>query len=72
MSFLALAFNPDDIERVLASMQNELIILIAALVVALVVTVGLIFIKALNKPLKSLVRGSTWIAFGLVVIMVIT
>ena len=71
MSFLTLAFNPEDIERVLASMYSELNILVAALIVALVITVGLIFVKALNKPLKSLIRGSSWIAFGLVVIMVL-
>ena len=71
MSFLALAFNPEDIERVLASMYTEVNILVAALIAALVITVGLIFIKALNKPLKSLIRGSSWIAFGLVLIMVI-
>ena len=71
MSYLTLAFNPEDIERVLASMYTELNYLVAALIVALVLTVGLIFVKALNKPLKSLVRGTTWIAFALVVIMVI-
>ncbi len=71
MSFLTLYFNPDDITRVLQSMDTELMYLIAALAVAVVVTVGLIFVKALNKPLKSLIRGTTWIAFGLVVIMVI-
>ena len=71
MSYLALAFNPDDIQRVLASMYTEVNILVAALIVALVVTVGLIFVKALNKPLKSLIRGTSWIAFALVLIMVI-
>ena len=71
MSFLALAFNPEDIERVLASMYTEVNILVAALIAALVITVGLIFVKTLNKPLKSLVRGSSWIAFALVLIMVL-
>ena len=52
MSYLALAFNPEDIERVLASMYTEVNILMAALIVALVVTVGLIFVKAL-KPLEN-------------------
>ena len=71
MSYLALAFNPEDIQRVLASMDTELYILAAALIVALVVSVGLIFVKALNKPLKSLIRGTSWIAFALVLIMVV-
>ena len=71
MSYLTLAFNPEDIQRVLASMDTELYILAAALIVALVVSVGLIFVKALNKPLKSLIRGTSWIAFALVLIMVI-
>ena len=71
MSFLALAFNPDDVKRVLQAMQSELTILAVAAVIAIVVTIGLIFVKAMNKPLKSLVRGSTWVAFALVVIMVV-
>ena len=71
MSYLTLAFNPDDISRVLASMDTELYILAAAMIVALVVTVGLIFVKAMKKPLKSLIRGSSWVAFGLVAIMVL-
>ena len=71
MSYLTLAFNPEDIQRVLASMYTEVNILMAALIVALVVTVGLIFVKALNKPLKSLIRGTSWIAFALVLIMVV-
>ena len=66
--FLTLSFNPDDIIPVLRSMQNELIILGIALVLAIVAT--LVFAKK-PKETKKFARGTTWIAFLLVLIMVV-
>ena len=66
--FLTLSFNPDDIIPVLRSMQNELIILGVALVLAIVAS--LLFIKQ-PKATKKFARGTTWIAFLLVLVMVL-
>lgn len=66
--FLTLSFNPDDIIPVLRSMQNELIILGIALVLAVVAT--LVFAKK-PKATKKFARGTTWIAFLMVLILVV-
>ena len=66
--FLTLSFNPDDIIPVLRSMQNELIILGVALVLAVVAT--LVFAKK-PKATKKFARGTTWIAFLMVLILVV-
>ena len=66
--FLTLSFNPDDIIPVLRSMQNELIILGVALVAAIVAT--LVFGKK-PKATKKFARGTTWIAFLMVLILVV-
>ena len=70
MSFLTLAFNPEDIERVLNSMSTELTYLAVAVVIALVAIVG-ISIAKVGNPLKKLVRGSSWIALLVVVVLVV-
>ena len=63
--FLTLGFNPDDIIPVLRSMQNELIILGVALVLALVAT---IVVAKKPKATKKFARGTSWIAFLMVLI----
>ena len=68
MLFLTLTFNPDDIIPVLRSMQNELIILGVALVLAVVATFAVI---KLPKATKKFARGTSWIAFPLVLILVV-
>ena len=70
MSFLALAFNPDDIMRVVNSISDELMILTVALVIALVAIVGISVLKV-AQPLKKLVRGTSWIALLVVVVLVV-
>ena len=70
MSYQTLAFDPTDIQRVLASMYTELNILVAFLIAAVLISVILIFVSKRNKPLKSLLRGTAWIAFALALIIV--
>ena len=67
MQFLSL-IQWSDVELVLNKMPTELTILGVSLVLALVATFAVI---KLQKPMKKLVRGSAWVAFGLVVIMVL-
>ena len=66
--FLTLSFNPDDIIPVLRSMQTELIILGVALVLAIVAS---LVVGKKEKPARKFARGTTWIAFALVLIMVV-
>ena len=70
MHFLTLDFNPADIEKVLNAMSTELTILVCALIVALVAIVGITVAKVGN-PMKKLVRGSSWVALLVVVILVV-
>ena len=70
MAYLTLAFHPDDIRSVLSTMYTELNILVAALIAVVVFSLLLIFVSRRNKPLKSLLRGTAWIAFTLVLITV--
>ena len=71
MILTTFGINPEDVIKVMNLISNELIILGVALALAIVVTVGLIFLKKLDKPLKGLIRGNAWLAFLLVVILVI-
>lgn len=66
--FFTLSFNPDDIIPVLRSMKNELIILGVALVLAIVAS--LVFAKK-PKATKKFARGTSWIAFLMVLILVV-
>ena len=67
MQFLSM-IQWSDIELVLKQMPTELTILGVSLVLAIVATFAVI---KLQKPMKKLVRGSAWVAFGLVVILVL-
>ena len=67
MQFLSL-IQWSDVELVLNKIPTELTILGVSLVLALVATFAVI---KLQKPMKKLVRGSAWVAFGLVVILVL-
>ena len=66
-----LSINMDDVVNVLNSMKNELIILGVVLAVAVIITVALAFVKNLKKPVKKLIRGNTWLAFVLAVVIVV-
>ena len=67
MQFLSM-ITMDDVMLVVNKMPTELTILAVALVLAIVATFAVIM---LQKPLKKLIRGSAWVAFGLVVILVL-
>ena len=67
MQFLSM-IQWSDVELVLNKMPTELTILGVAFVLAVVATFAVI---KLQKPMKKLVRGSAWVAFGLVVILVL-
>ena len=67
MQFLSM-ITMDDVMLVINKMPTELTILGVSLVLAIVATFAVI---KLQKPLKKLVRGSAWVAFGLVVILVL-
>ena len=67
MQFLSL-MQWSDVERVLNQVSTELTILGVAFALAIVATFAVI---KLQKPLNELVRGSAWVAFGLVVILVL-
>ena len=67
MQFLSL-IQWSDVELVLNKIPTELTILGVSLVLAIVATFAVI---KLQKPMKKLVRGSAWVAFGLVVILVL-
>ena len=67
MQFLSM-IQWSDVELVLNKMPNELTALAVALVVALVATFAVV---KLQKPLRKLVRGSAWVAFGLAVILIL-
>ena len=71
MTFLTFGINIQDVLNVLDMVKTELTILVAALVLALGVTVGLIFAKGLGKPVKKLVRGNAWLAMILVLVIVV-
>ena len=71
MTFLTFGINIDDVMNVVTQIQNELIILGVALVLALAVTIGLAFVKGMGKPMKKLVRGNAWLALLLVAVLVI-
>ena len=68
MAFLTLAFNPDDIIPVLRSMQNELIILGVALVLAIVAA---LVVGKKPKATKKFVRGTSLVAFLMALIIVV-
>ncbi len=68
MAFLTLAFNPDDIIPVLRSMQNELIILGVALVLAIVAA---LVVGKKPKATKKFVRGTSLVAFLMALILVV-
>ena len=70
MSYLTLAFDPEEVLPVLASMYTELNIVVGFLIAAILISVILIFVSKRNKPLKSLLRGTAWIAFTLTLILV--
>ena len=67
MQFLSM-ITMDDVMLVVNKMPTELTILGVALVLAIVATFAVI---KLQKPLKKLIRGSAWVAFGLVVILIL-
>ncbi len=67
MQFLSM-ITMDDVMLVVNKIDTELMYLGIALVVALVATFAVI---TLQKPLKKLIRGTAWIAFGLALILVI-
>ena len=71
MTFLTFGININDVISVLEMIRTELTVLVAALALALIVTVGLIFVKGMKKPLKKLVRGNAWLAFLLVLVLVV-
>ncbi len=71
MTFLTFGININDVISVLEMIRTELTVLVVALALALVVTIGLIFVKGMNKPLKKLVRGNAWLALLLVVVVVV-
>ena len=71
MILTTFGINIDDVMKVIDMLGSELIILGVALALAIVVTVGLIFLKKLDKHLKGLIRGSAWLAFLLVVVLVL-
>ena len=63
-----LAINMDDVMNVLNSCKPYLIALGIALAIAIIVTVACMKLK---KPVKKLVRKQTWIAFLLVVVVIV-
>ena len=67
MHFLSM-IQWSDVERVLNQVSTELTIFGVAFVLAIVATFAVI---KLQKPMRKLVRGSAWVAFGLVVILVL-
>ncbi len=67
MQFLSMA-TMDDVMLVVNLIDQELIILAAALVVAVVATIAVL---KLQKPLKKLVRGTAWVAFLVVLVLVL-
>ena len=71
MTFLTFGININDVISVLEMIRTELTVLVAALALALIVTVGLLFVKGRKKPLKKLVRGNAWLAFLLVLVLVV-
>ena len=71
MILTTFGINIQDVMNVLGMVSNELIMLGAALALAIVVTVGLIFVKGMNKPLKGLIRGNAWLVFILVLVIVL-
>ncbi len=71
MAFLTFGININDVISVMQTLSKELTILGVALVLALVATVAVGFVKALNKPMKKLIRGNAWLAFLLVAVLVV-
>ena len=66
-----LSLNMDDLERYIQMLSGHLTALGIALAAALIVTIVVGFMKKLGKPAKKLVRTNAWIAFILVVVIVV-
>ena len=66
-----LSLNMDDLERYIQMLSGHLTALGIALAAALIVTIVVGFMKKLGKPVKKLVRANAWIAFILVVVIVV-
>ena len=63
-----LGINMNDVITTLGLIQGHLIALGVVLVLAIIVTIAAIKIK---KPLKGLVRGSSWVAFVVALVIVL-
>ena len=66
-----LSLNMDDLQRYIQMLSGHLTALGIALAAALIVTIVVGFMKKLGKPAKKLVRTNAWIAFILVVVIVV-
>lgn len=66
-----LSLNMDDVQRYIEMLSGHLIAIGIALAIALIVTIAIGVMKKVGKPVKKLVRANAWIAFLLVLVVVV-